>query len=383
MISLSYLQNTQLELFSFLVCAILLFDILLRKEKYHFDNKLFLTVLIANMLILLIDALGWLIEGNLLDPLNAIYLRLIFIYFMMNPILPYLLLLYTDFQIFQDRHRLRKLFWPYLTPMILIAILLIANPFTQVLFHIDQNNVYHRGPLFNLFLLLVFSYLVYALVLIIMNRNIIGRQHFWPLAIFPLPPIIGAFLQAKYFGLALIWSGLTLSLIIIYIYVQNRQLNTDYLTGSYNRKQLDHYLEQKINNIEADQGFAAIMIDIDDFKRINDQFGHVIGDEALVFTAEILKNSLRNNDFLARYGGDEFMAILNIKNHHILEEVAQRINRNFANFNSSHAKPYNLNVSMGYDIYEYGCQMSSINFIEHLDSLMYANKSKKTGQSVS
>jgi len=118
-------------------------------------------------------------------------------------------------------------------------------------------------------------------------------------------------------------------------------------------------------------------------KRINDQFGHVIGDEALVFTAEILKNSLRNNDFLARYGGDEFMAILNIKNHHILEEVAQRINRNFANFNSSHAKPYNLNVSMGYDIYEYGCQMSSIDFIEHLDGLMYANKSIKTGQSTS
>jgi len=251
-----------------------------------------------------------------------------------------------------------------------------------VLFHIDQNNVYHRGPLFNLFLLLVFSYLLYALGLIIANRNNIGRQHFWPLAIFPLPPLIGAILQVKFYGLALIWSGLTLSLIIIYIYVQNRQLNTDYLTGSYNRKQLDQYLAQKINNIEADQAFAAIMIDIDGFKKINDQFGHVIGDEALVDTAEILKKSLRTNDFLARYGGDEFMVILNINSSNILEEVTERINRNFANFNSSHTKPYELNVSMGYDIYEYGSLMSSVDFIERLDSLMYINKSSKTGQSV-
>ena len=382
LIHLSYLQNTQLELFSFLVCAILLFDILLHKEKYHFENKLFLTVLIANMVILLVDALGWAIEGNLQHSLNAIYFRLVLLYFMMNPLLPYLLLLYIDFQIYQDRHRLRKLFWPYMTPLIFIAILLIANPFTQILFHIDQNNVYHRGPLFNLFLLLVFSYLLYALGLIIANRNNIGRQHFWPLAIFPLPPLIGAILQVKFYGLALIWSGLTLSLIIIYIYVQNRQLNTDYLTGSYNRKQLDQYLAQKINNIEADQAFAAIMIDIDGFKKINDQFGHVIGDEALVDTAEILKKSLRTNDFLARYGGDEFMVILNINSSNILEEVTERINRNFANFNSSHTKPYELNVSMGYDIYEYGSLMSSVDFIERLDSLMYINKSSKTGQSV-
>ncbi len=382
MIHLSYLPNIQLEIFSFSVCAILLFDIFLRKEKRHFEDKLFLTLLIANMLILLIDALGWAIEGRLQHSSDAIYLRSVFIYIMMNPILPFLWLLYTDFQIYKDRQRLRKLFRLYLTPMIFIVVLIIANSFSSVLFHIDQNNVYHRGPLFEFYLLLVFSYLIFAFGLIIANRNTIGKQHFWPLVLFPLPPIIGAFIQVKIYGLALIWSGVTLSLLIIFIYVQNRQLNTDYLTGSYNRKQLDQYLQQRINNIEAGQGFAAIMIDIDGFKKTNDQFGHVIGDEALVFTAEILKKSLRNNDFLARYGGDEFMAILNINNFNTLEEVVQRINQNFASFNSSQAKPYQLNVSMGYDIYEYGCQMSSVDFIERLDSLMYADKSRKIGQSV-
>ena len=374
---MSFLLNSQLELFAFLICAILLFDISQRSEKRYFDDNLFLALLVSNMLILLIDALGWAVDGRPIPLLNEIYIRSVFIYFIMNPLLPYLWLLYTDFQIFKDENRIRKLFWPYLIPLILNTLMVVANPFSHALFFIDQNNVYHRGPWFPVFLMLAFSYLLYAFILPFVNRRKLGKRYFVPLVLFPLPPLFAAVIQAHFYGLSLIWSSVTLSLLIIYIYVQNRKLDTDYLTGLFNRKQLDSYLERKIHDIEPGHKFSAIMLDIDGFKQINDQYGHVEGDEALEITAKLLQTSLRKRDFLARYGGDEFMVIVDIEDMRTLINSVERINENFANFNLTEAKPYKLTISMGYDIYDYYFPMSADQFIQHIDALMYANKKQK------
>lgn len=373
---MSYLINSQIEAFAFIVCTVLLFDIYQRKEKKQFDDNIFLALLISNMLILLIDALGWAIDGVNTPFLNEIYVRSVFLYLIMNPVLPYLWLLYTDYQIFKDRQRLRRLFWPYLIPVLLILIFIAINPFTNALFYIDSDNVYHRGTWFPVFMILTLSYMVYALILIIRNRFVIGKHHFLPLAIFPLPPLIGAVIQILFYGVALIWTGITLSLLIIYINVQNRKLDTDYLTGLYNRNQLDRYLNRKINESENFEKFSAIMIDIDGFKKINDQYGHIEGDAALEITANILKISLRKNDFLARYGGDEFMVIIDIDNMQTLEETVARINDSFNDFNQTMTKPYVLTVSMGYDLYDPKISMNTDQFIKRIDLLMYENKTR-------
>ena len=119
------------------------------------------------------------------------------------------------------------------------------------------------------------------------------------------------------------------------------------------------------------------MFDIDGFKRINDQYGHIEGDVALEITANILRSSLRKDDFLARYGGDEFMAIIDIDNLQSLEETVARINNSFAEFNQAMSKPYKLSVSTGYDLYDPHHPVSADQFIKRLDALMYENKNKK------
>lgn len=374
---MSFLLNSETEVFAFLVCSILLFDFYQRREKRIFEDKLFLALLVSNMLILLIDAAGWYMEGQAVSLFNIIYVRTVIFYFIMNPLLPYLWLLYIDYQIFKDETRLGKLFWPYLLPILFSTLMVIANPFNQMLFYIDSNNVYHRGPWYPLFIALSLSYLLYAFILPFLKRRMIPKNYFVPLIIFPLPPIIGALIQSFFYGTALIWTGLTLSLLIIYIYVQNRKMDTDYLTGLYNRRQLDRYLEQKIKNITAGQKFSAIMIDIDGFKQTNDQYGHVTGDEALEITTQLLKSGLRKHDFLARYGGDEFMIIVDIEDKDTLIKFVERINEEFTNFNLTEVKPYKLNVSMGYDIYDYNTAMSADSFIQHIDALMYADKKCK------
>ncbi len=86
---------------------------------------------------------------------------------------------------------------------------------------------------------------------------------------------------------------------------------TDGLTGVYNRHALDHFLAERIDRnrmVHAD--FSLMMVDIDNFKQINDKYGHLIGDRVLVALAQKCHGAIRGDDFLARYGGEEFTIIL-------------------------------------------------------------------------
>lgn len=85
----------------------------------------------------------------------------------------------------------------------------------------------------------------------------------------------------------------------------------DALTGLANRRLMNEHLEQLLAAKRRHQRpFTVAMIDIDHFKRINDEHGHAVGDEALVLLADVLQNALRTNDLCGRWGGEEFLVIL-------------------------------------------------------------------------
>ncbi len=86
---------------------------------------------------------------------------------------------------------------------------------------------------------------------------------------------------------------------------------TDKLTGAFNRLAFDKHIEAKIKNMGIRWSyFSALMIDIDNFKNINDTQGHLVGDRVIAATVQTCKTFLRKNDFIARYGGEEFVIIL-------------------------------------------------------------------------
>ena len=87
--------------------------------------------------------------------------------------------------------------------------------------------------------------------------------------------------------------------------------NLDSLTKVFNRRALSSYLKNVCSNNELSYEFHMLIMDIDDFKNINDKCGHVAGDKVLIFIANILKKTLRDGDKVFRYGGEEFIIILN------------------------------------------------------------------------
>lgn len=192
--------------------------------------------------------------------------------------------------------------------------------------------------------------------------------------VFILPIALGATLQIIFYGWALAWAGMMVSLLIIYFNMQDSSLNTDYLTGVYNRRQLDKYLEISIKNCTENKTFSALLIDLNGFKKINDTFGHDIGDEAIKAAAQIIKKSLRRDDFVARYGGDEFFAILDNSDISILETAVARLKSNVDTFNQDSGKGFRLSFAIGYAVYDYKLRMKSDDFFKHIDTLMYYNK---------
>jgi diguanylate cyclase (GGDEF)-like protein len=104
------------------------------------------------------------------------------------------------------------------------------------------------------------------------------------------------------------------------------KVNRDDLTNLYNCGYFDQALSTELRRADRFQGeFSVFFMDIDDFKRINDTYGHLVGSDVLRQFARVLKDVLREIDVVARYGGDEFVALLIGANYHFGCHVAERL----------------------------------------------------------
>jgi len=100
----------------------------------------------------------------------------------------------------------------------------------------------------------------------------------------------------------------------------------DDLTGVYNRRSMFHHLEAELSRCRRyGRSLGVLMVDIDHFKRVNDEYGHLVGDQALRWVATTLQNELRSMDFLCRYGGEEFCAILPETNRPGVQRAGERL----------------------------------------------------------
>lgn len=347
-------------------------------EKNSFQNKLFIKIISVTFIMLVVDIFSR-FDGN---P-GTIYTILNhwgnLIIFLINLVLPSLWLQYVHYQIFQQKLITKKLTCPLLLINSIHIIMVILTQYFGWYYYIDSSNIYHRGPFYLVSPISTIVLLIVAFVLIIVNRKKIEKRYYFALLFFPVPPLICLILQLKFYGISLILNGVVISILIVFLNIQNHNIYTDYLTGVSNRKKLQMYIEYKIKTSTQEKTFSAIMIDLNDFKYINDTYGHEMGDKALQITVELLSScirskDIRSKDFIARYGGDEFWIVLDTSNIIDLEDIVARMISSFEKYNDSNAQPYKLEFSCGYAVYDYNSNMNIEEFQKHIDNLMYENK---------
>lgn len=148
----------------------------------------------------------------------------------------------------------------------------------------------------------------------------------------------------------------------------------DDLTGSYNRRYLLSQIEDEAA-VCARHGLSSslLMIDIDHFKRVNDQFGHLCGDAVLRELAEIVQTALRESDVFARYGGEEFVAVLRMTGRDEALGLAERLRRMIASHIFQMFPEYRqVTISVGVADYQEGDRADT--WLERADSALYQAK---------
>jgi len=152
----------------------------------------------------------------------------------------------------------------------------------------------------------------------------------------------------------------------------------DLLTDIYNRFSLDRYLEEQIDKAKAEHSiFGLVYVDLDEFKQVNDLYGHHVGDLYLHEVSMRMKRQLRTGDILARLGGDEFAALVPVvRSRAALEEVAQRLERCFDAPFAVEGYILRGGASVGIALYpDDGTTPDSL--LSAADAAMYVNKHTK------
>lgn len=133
-----------------------------------------------------------------------------------------------------------------------------------------------------------------------------------------------------FFGAGFVWVTISLSsqtaMAVRRVTILEQEIITDPLLGIYNRRYLERRLKEEFDRaIRYQQDVALLLIDIDHFKRVNDTFGHQVGDQVLRSFAHIIQNTVRGPDIVARFGGDEILVIAPCTTTEAAFALAERI----------------------------------------------------------
>lgn len=256
-----------------------------------------------------------------------------------------------------------------LLPLLAGILLLIANCFYPLVFRFE-NNTYERAPFLSYYVIAALFYYGHAVMVYVLAKRQGGVLKYFPVWLCLLPSLVGLVLEAV-LGSSFIGICNAISSSSLLNSFQNEQIFKDDLTGLYNRTYLEK-IKEKLGK-EKNHFISGIMMDMNNFKSINDTFGHTEGDKALTIAAGIIKAGVGAKGDVIRYAGDEFIVLINTWKEDEIQAVMQSIETGFARFNANCSKPYQLSASMGCAVFNAGTQ--SVNeFINSIDKNMYEQK---------
>lgn len=264
----------------------------------------------------------------------------------------------------------------------IMGILLIVNLFTGILFYTDANGVYRRGPLFIVQYLLAYVYIlvscIRALIGVFDKKKAAQKGQLVLLSLFPVGPALAGIIQFIYPQLPVACVMLSTCTLILYLNWLDEMISVDPLTRLNNRKQLKYYFEHSVPNpVEGVQQYL-MLIDANKFKKINDTYGHIEGDKAIMRIADALRAGCRKHRYranIARYGGDEFVILANADGEEMLEALKSGINEELTKLNGEAAAPYDLTISIGLAKVEQGMSLDAL--IAEADKEMYREKRER------
>ncbi len=373
--------------FAIVTLFILLIDFGQRRQRFLLrDQRLFKWILVDNIVILFFDLGTWVLNGQTFEGARALNLFFTTAYYIMNPVMSLLYASFCEIKLCTPVWKRRMLLIAYSVPVVINLVLSLISIRHPLLFNIRADNVYERGPL--LYLSFIFSYVLLGVAffrVLSYRRRFVreageapspcNRHDIASLLVFPLLPLIGGIIQIWFCPVTVVWLVPVFASLIVFINIQNSEISTDALTGLYNRRQTDSYLQSLVQSNAAEKQVGLAILDMDNFKQVNDLYGHLSGDHALRMMAGVLQAECDKGTFFSRYGGDEFLLITRHKSPVMIEELIGRISAGLQKRSETSGIRYSLTLSAGAAIWAEG--MATVDdLFAAADAKLYQNKQK-------
>lgn len=347
--------------------------------SYSWRNRALRFIMVLLVIIMFWNSAAWMLEGQTFSGAGVLLWVCNLAYFATLEFMAFLWALYArDILLNGSGQRGRDVIIPAL-PLFFCLIALFSSPWTHLIFYIDEQNHYVRGSGFLLHSAMTMWYVFGSAVRALWHcrkaETADRRLECRWLAYFAIFPVISGILQVCFYGVDLLLPFTAISILMVYINVQQRQVTRDSLTGLNNRRRLEQHMRELEARKCDGKPCYLIMMDVDLFKKINDTYGHVTGDEVLKLIAEQMKRIFGDSkSFLARYGGDEFVVIIRERSKLQVEEDIQTLKNAVAKMEWGPGKPWELSISVGWAGYSEICVHGMASLARRADERMYEEK---------
>lgn len=339
-----------------LFCIVLLLLIYTRMRR-GFDQRsyvvLFRRVLSSNIFLFVLDAV-WVYTNSAAIRFPLLFLIVNALYFAQTGIVGYFWFCYSETLQRSGILRSSKGRFLSLVPLSILALLSLVSIKTGWLFSVSADGHYARGPLYFVQALIAYGYIAFtagkALYIATHTRSYPRRMEYRTLAAYLIPSFLLGIAQIFTFRMPLMCVGNTLGALVAFINFQDQMISVDPLTKLNNRNHMMHVLSHGIGCYDEKESASLylVIMDVDYFKHINDHYGHVEGDAALVRVANALRTACRSPDCsLFRYGGDEFILLCRARKNERIPMLCERIHETLHRLNEQANAPYHLSLSIG------------------------------------
>lgn len=323
-------------------------------------KKSFLFAIMLTVIVILLEA------GTILTSNENIRLRSLIIFFnvfgfALSPVIPIALIAVIDIKFIQT-HKIMLL------PTFINIAAAILSPLLGLIFYVDANNQYIRGYYFFVF---VMVYIINLILLFISTFLICKKHHYpiiWKSIFLSVFTIAGTSIQLIVPSVYISWHCITLSLILYFLLLSEFDNSFDTLSGLYNRATF----EKAVKQIKRQKAFSVIAIDINDFKIINDTYGHNYGDSVINSIAIILKESLDSRYTCYRVGGDEFCILCKELNKDNIEYHLKKITDTLSEKRAIDSRI--PTIAYGYSVFQGGKKPDFEKIHKEADDQMYRYK---------
>lgn len=343
------------------------------RESLHVGDKIYDGMAIVNLLGALSETIAFLVDGKQFIGSRQINYVSNSICFIGTVSIGLLWCLYVELRIYRNYKRIFKKARFVMFPWVVEVIMVLCNLLgTGIMFKISEGNIYQRaaGTIVGYISLII--YFAYSIYLVHQSKKQGMNLNFFPVIYFVGPCFAGVLIQFLFYGITSSWVLVAVALIFVQMQSYAENLYMDELSGLYNRRYLNAVLTER--KITIGKSLYGIMMDVNDFKYINDNFGHSMGDKAICTLGNILLRSIPDGGIAIRYAGDEFIVLLSGVDTERVLATMDEINHNLSQFNESKIEPFTLSVSMGYA--EFGAGDDTEAFLMHMDEKMYEEKRK-------